>query len=132
MATDSEIIAAINAREGHRKAAAKSLGVSQSTIHRAIRRFGPDKVKPPWRGNKRPLKGSRPSKKDVDCKQKVPVHALVRGLHELRETGMDHETILRRVEMLLLAMASDPDLAIEWTPDRLAERQEQLGNGFPE
>jgi hypothetical protein len=43
---------------------------------------------------------------------------------------MDNETILRRVEMLLLAMEDDPMLAIKWTTKRLAERQESLGRAF--
>ena len=130
MATDAEIIAAVNAADGHRNNAAEALGVSPSTIHRAIRRFGSDKVKPPWRGNKRPSKGARPSKSDVDCQQEVPVGLLVGGLHELRDTGMDNETILRRVEMLLLAMADGSDLAeCRWTIERLAEKQAELVDG---
>ena len=134
MATDAEIIAAVNAADGHRNNAAEALGVSPSTVHRVIRRVGSDNVKPPWRGNKRPPKGARPSKSEVECQQVVPVGSLVQGLHELRDIGMDNETILRRVEMLLLAMTDGSDLAeIKWTIERLAEKQAELVDGeFPD
>ena len=129
MATDAEIIEAVNAAEGNRKDAAVAMGISQSTVHRAIRRVGSNNVKPPWRGNKRPAKGAPSSKKDAECQTRVPVMALVVGLHELREAGMDNETILRRVEMLLLAMGDDPMLAIQWTLKRLTEKQAELVDG---
>ncbi len=151
MATDAEIIAAVNAADGNRAAAARALQVTPKMLRRLIVYIGSAKFPPPWRGGRKPKAKPRakvkPDRKPksvplppiVDttclvqkCLQPTIGESLIRGIHETLDMGMAPTELLQRLPALLNSIVSQRSPGEEWTREKLAAMQDELQQAFCE
>ena len=138
MATDAEIVRAVNASRGNRAAAARKLDIDPTTIRaRILVRNLADKCPPPWLGGKEPISpGGGPPLEgrlhEADgCTQPVPEVDVLIGAVHAAGVVMDTPTILKRViEILAAKETTDDEDADVWTVERLEARAEELGGNF--
>jgi len=144
MATDAEIIEAVNAADGNRAAAARALQMTPKTLRRLIVYIGSAKFPPPWQGGRKPKPKSRPKPKSPPppppgVKETCPVpvsqqptigESLILGIHETLDMGMTPTELLRRLPALLNSIVSQRTPGDEWTPEKLASEQDELQRAF--
>ncbi len=146
MATDAEIIEAVNAAEGNRVAAARALRMTPKMLRRLIIYIGSAKFPPPWEGGRKPKPKPKPKRKPKpepeppppdasayqESQQSAISESLIRGIHETLSSGMTPMELLSRLPPLLVAIMVQRSPARRWTPDKewtpenLAARQEEL------
>jgi hypothetical protein len=130
MATDAQIIAAVERTEGNRVIAARALGISPKVLRYRIERIGPAKFPPPWSGGKKPGSEPPPRRLAGGCNQSTVSENLILAIHETLEMGTPPAHLLGRIHALLVAITGQTALGDRWTPERLAGTQVELERAF--
>ncbi len=130
MATDAQIIAAVERTQGQRVLAARALGITPKTLRREIDRIGPEKFLPPWSGGKRPVAEPPPERPIGGCNQSTISESLILAIHETLALGIPPAYLLGRVHALLVAITGPAAMGDRWTAERLAATQDELEQSF--